>query len=163
MLGAAASWKPGRIESTVSLLDLAPTVLDWVGLTPPPASPGIKLPLAPASATRKGRSILAERRFFLPEGRERRGRFAAEVPLHVLRGDDPLKYFLEGDGTEQLYDLSTDPGELHNLASQRPKQCARLRVGLQSLLKDRTADAAVVEQEMDEQTERALRALGYLR
>lgn len=158
-----ASWQPGRIESTVSLLDLAPTVLDLVGLEPPPASPGIKLPLAPSSGTPKGRSILAERRFFLPEGRKRRGRFAAEPTLHVLRGDNPMKYFLDGDGTEQLYDLSTDPSELHNLASQRPEQCARLHNDLQSLLEDRTADAAIVEQKMDEQTERALRALGYIR
>ena len=74
-----------------------------------------------------------------------------------------MKYFLDGDGTEQLYDLSTDPSELHNLASQRPEQCARLHNDLQSLLEDRTADAAIVEQKMDEQTERALRALGYIR
>lgn len=68
---------------------------------------------------------------------------AFEAPRYALRSGQ-LKYIpayergrvdRQGKG-EQLYNLSTDPGEEHNLAPQQPEKTARLRARLQELTRD---------------------------
>lgn len=68
---------------------------------------------------------------------------AFEAPRYALRSGQ-LKYIpayergrvdRQGKG-EQLYNLSTDPGEEHNLAPQQPEKTAELRARLQELTRD---------------------------
>jgi hypothetical protein len=84
------------------------------------------------------------------------------VPLRAVRSDESLKYFLAGDGTEQLYDLATDPLEKENLAAHRSGDCARLRTLLEGLQTRYESAAVEAGEQMDEETLRALRSLGYV-
>jgi arylsulfatase A-like enzyme len=78
----------------------------------------------------------------------------------ILVGD--RKYICSGDGDEELYNLQSDPGELHNLASEAREQCWALKEALGKIL---NAEIPVVESVagvMDDVVEKRLRALGYL-
>jgi arylsulfatase A-like enzyme len=97
--------EPGRVAAPVSLIDLAPTVLDLVGEPIPEGTEGWSLvPLMRGEPE-------AEQRF-----RDRPVAFGR--PLYglerwgVRKGDDKWSTI---EGREAMYDLSTDPGEQQNL------------------------------------------------
>lgn len=87
-------------------IDLAPTVLDLLGLAAP--------------AAWQGRSLFAAERspraYFIDKLETR--------PVYGLREGD-YKFLLTAGGRE-LYDCRRDPEERHNLAADRPKLCDRL-------------------------------------
>jgi len=107
-------WSPvlfpqGRRADTVgSHVDLAPTVLDLLGVEAP--------------GEWEGRSLFAE-------SRPPRAYFYAandHYLLGVREGD--LKYVYDASrGRDQLFDLARDPDERENLAAARPEVCLRLR------------------------------------
>ncbi len=161
---AGSAWTPGRIAQPVSLLDIAPTVLDVVGAPAQGFSHGRPLPLdlgRPQGSS--PRWLVAQRRYFMKAARARGGRFTPSLSLSVLRGPDSLKFMRSGDGAEELYDLATDPSELHDLAPERREELAGLRARLDAAIEERTRDAPIVRQELDAETERMLETLGYAR
>ena len=93
--------------------------------------------------------------------RARGGRFTPSTSLSVLLGPDSLKFMRSGGDAEELYDLATDPSELHNLAPLRREELDGLRARLDAAIEERTRDAPIVRQELDAKTERMLEALGY--
>jgi arylsulfatase A-like enzyme len=147
---------PGRrVPDPVSLVDLAPTVLDAVGVPPP--------------ATFMGRSLLPRLR----------GRPAppdpifAETELTATRShlvslrDGPRAFFLSlgasepPEGTAALYDLASDPAE--RIDRPRDPEAARLRsLALAFLKQQRAAAAARRAADLEPETVNALRALGYV-
>jgi len=145
-------WLPGvagrRVAAPVQNLDIVPTLLDYLGIDATP---------------------------FGLEGRSLRAAIdgdpaAAEVPAYaaqsalraVVRGKDKLVYDLEHDEA-RLFDLGADPGEQHDLATERP---AELRLLEEHLL----ARVAATEGEGDtkraaktsREVQERLRTLGYL-
>jgi arylsulfatase A-like enzyme len=106
LLVRVPGWKPRRIEGPVSLIDLAPTHLDLVGLTIPTDFEGQSL--APAML---GQEPVPDRPVFselLPYTNWK------EHHKAVIHGD--LKYIhVLTAGTTQLYDLKADPKEQENL------------------------------------------------
>jgi arylsulfatase A-like enzyme len=158
------NWPAKRIPSTVSLLDLVPTVLELLGQAEDPQLHGRSLlPLITGTGQAPpGRWLLVQRRKFPGDKLQTWGRFASEVPLRAVRSDESLKYFLAGDGTEQLYDLATDPLEKENLAAHRSGDCARLRTLLEGLQTCYESAAVEAGEQVDEETLRALRSLGYV-
>jgi arylsulfatase len=127
---------PGSVESTVSLLDIAPTILEAAGLAEDDSMHGGSLGSASRrSASHGGRWLLAQRRYF-PERvrRARRRRFTPQSTLHAIRGDGDLKYLRAGDGSEELYDLSHDPRERRNIAGERPESVEPMRNLMDALL-----------------------------
>lgn len=149
---------PGRIprgevrREPVALVDVAPTLLGLAGLAPPPGIDGIDLLDGDAAPSSAGRPLY----------------FESRAPLFD-HGWAPLAGFRRADQTyilaprPEIYDLSQDPGELNNLARERPDEEARLREELQSLISRRSRSG---EQEaartVDADEAEALRALGYL-
>jgi arylsulfatase A-like enzyme len=96
----------GVVNSLVSEVDLLPTVLQVVGVVPPPGIEGRSLREAESGQ----RWVVAE---------------ATNVPTNKgdLRGEEPdevalffgsLKRVLKRDGSAETYDLSVDPGETKN-------------------------------------------------
>ena len=158
-------WKPHRVGSVASLLDVFPTVLDLAGAEATPGLDGRSLTpeILDQSPADQDRWLLLQRRRFSNRARKNRGRrFTSDQPLHAVRGDGPLKYLRTGDGTEELYDLEADPHEVLNLASDRPVEKERLEALFRELLEERTVGPPAAEPAIDAETRGALEALGYV-
>ena len=99
---------PARSTTIGSHVDLAPTIAEIAGF-----------PVAPDW---QGRSLLdaahPPRAYF----------YVAEDHFTLGVREGSWKYIFDlREGAEELYDLSADPAEQHNLAAKQPERCARLR------------------------------------
>lgn len=129
-------WAPGlaagRSPSPVSIVDIAPTVFDFLGLGPMPGAAGRSL-FTEVSADRP---IFSETPFNIVDG-----------PFHayaVTQNGWKLIYDAVGDTTE-LYDLERDPRELHNLADSEPERTATMRATLAHWLDTTRSIASAAE------------------
>jgi hypothetical protein len=120
--------KPGRIKETVSLTDLAPTVLELAGF------------VAPRGPQLDGRSLadlVTGRRVPLDDGGTA---FAAMIKdrsnpggvTAVVRGRWKL---IDNGSSAELYDIHADPYEKSNIISARPQIYNELRGLMQEYLK----------------------------
>jgi arylsulfatase A-like enzyme len=99
-------WRePVRVKRTASLLDLAPTLLDLLGLEAPQAYQGASL-LPPAD-----RAALFFTDYSMPLAGVRDGRWKVVLEL--------------GSSRAKLFDLETDPEERTNLAARFPERVAQ--------------------------------------
>jgi choline-sulfatase len=90
-----------NIESTVSLLDIYPTLVELAGLDMPAHIEGVSLvPLIENPATEWNHAAITTSGF---------GNHAVST--------DQYRYIRYADNTEELYDLDSDPNEWHNLAN----------------------------------------------
>jgi choline-sulfatase len=85
------------VAAPVSLLDLAPTVLDWCGVEE-------RLPMDGTSLLRPGAPVFSE--YHVEKVR---------APCFMVRAGNRKYVYVHGHG-EQLFDLADDPGEWHDLA-----------------------------------------------
>jgi arylsulfatase A-like enzyme len=148
-----------RIGKPVELIDLYPTLRDIV-------APGYEVPGL------EGHSLLP----LLKGGAAPEGSFqyafseAGEKPHHFRSVQDGTWKLVHGAGFKrprpvagpsglELYDLASDPGETRNLAAVRTDELRRLRRELLAWTKARPGRHA--DGKDDEETEKALRALGY--
>jgi choline-sulfatase len=116
LLVYAPGVKVRHIEQRRSHVDLAPTILDLMGVAPPSDFQGRSLVPELYGATPESREpILCE----LPEDSHNPPRRA------VIQG--PLKLIEFERGRTALYDLSNDPGELVNVDKSRPDDLAVMK------------------------------------
>jgi len=148
-----------RLAAPVSLVDLAPTLLDLAGLGEAlPARQGRSLAPAlleglPLDA---GRPVVAQRRTY--KRQRLRGHDVAGEKSSVRVGR--WKYIeAPTEGTRELYDLELDPGELENLVDTRTRETARLAGELASW---RAATPEEFGGEVAPDDVERLRALGYV-
>lgn len=143
-----------KVEAPVTLLDLMPTILDLAGLPVPQAAQGRSLvPLW------SGGDLAP-----LPVISEWNGR-ANAPPLMAIR-EAGYTYIAEGD-RELLFDTSRDPGEQHPLAGAAEDVLAARRARKAAWEAEcRARSSALGPSPLtaapDEETQRELRALGYL-
>ena len=139
---------PGRVDPPVPLLDLAPTLLDLLGVDSLPGREGRSLLDALHGAPVEPRPVLTE---FGPESRVTTSRWS------LLRREEGIA----------LYDLEADPGETRDRAAERPGAVRALtRVVERRDARADTLQAGASEppaRQVDAETRRALEALGYLR
>jgi arylsulfatase A-like enzyme/Flp pilus assembly protein TadD len=138
---------PTVVSAPVRHVDVLPTVLDLLGLPPPPESDGRSLlPLIGGGSAPDTPSYFEALSASLNQG------------WAPLRGviDGGLKYV--DLPLPELYDVTADPGETRNLAAERPADLERLR-GLLSRL--RTTESRVQPGTEDADARERLRALGY--
>jgi len=133
-----------RVDEPAGLLDVAPTVLDAVGIPRPAAMRGQSL-----IATPSGRPVYSESLYA-------RNHFGCAA-LNSLRSGS-YKY-IEAPKPE-LYDLSADPNEQHNLYAQQRSKAAAMGEQL-AAVRAGAAPSAKPPQPTSE-TINALRSLGYL-
>jgi arylsulfatase A-like enzyme len=160
-----------RVEQNVSLVDVAPTLLDLLDLAAQPTFEGRSLrPQMERSwlATLRGRGGAEERQrnvlIELPPTGSPLDQRAQSVAW--LAGPLKLAIALEGakrSEVPELFDLASDPGEKHPNPPGREEEAESLRSSLRTEL---TALAARARSEgekgsIDEATREALRALGY--
>ncbi|MBD3235474.1 MAG: sulfatase-like hydrolase/transferase [Candidatus Eisenbacteria bacterium] len=149
---------PREVDSTVRLIDLAPTFCELGGMAAPARFRGRSLlPLLrrAADGDRSGIASLSRRIVLMEDNMWSPGGFA------YLRGDFKLIRRTR-DAALQLFDLQRDPAEQQDLADARPEVRAELlrevrvlRSGLQP------ADSAVAPA-LDREDRQRLRSLGYL-
>ena len=141
-----------HVNSTASLVDLAPTLLEALGLTPPPAMQGGSLlPLIrnPQLGNRPS--------FATGDHSERSFGWSALVSLRV---DNQL--YVRAPSPE-LYDLASDPGAKTNLYPRNRLTAARLAVQLDNFVKRISTGAPQTLQDgLDEKSREKLSALGYM-
>jgi choline-sulfatase len=103
------------IGQPVSLLDLAPTMLDWAGV---PASARLAMDGTSLTGLMDGDSQAADARAVLSEYHLEK----VLAPSFMARRGQQKYVYIHGHGS-QLFDLEADPGEWHNLAG-RPETAA---------------------------------------
>ena len=151
LIVAPGRWPRGqRVVEPVTLADVVPTILGLLGVAAPSGLDGADLQPAVSGAAFPRREVYAES--YLPL---LQFRFS---PLTMLR-EGPLKYI--DAPTVELYDLTFDPEEAHNLAGDARGEAA-LALRLAAVLA--SADPAAGERAagaLDTDSEARLRSLGY--
>lgn len=156
---------PMRVAQPVSLLDLAPTLLEMLGVEVPAGIQGRSLVAALAAGRAAPRAaIYAEK--VVAFDRET----GAPTSLKRALVRDRHKIVLQPDGRQELYDLEADPTEQRNVAAtegvrtQALFQAAERLAGLnESLRRAQARDTGAAATPVDEETLEQLRALGYLK
>ncbi len=152
-----------RVDAPVNTVDLLPTL---AGLLESPPEPGTEW---------QGRDLLEANSI-----EEKQHLFSATYSLlnnklerHVeMVLEPPFKLILDRETRDmELYDLSTDPGETHNLVDTYPQRSMRLRAVLDEHRKENLRHLRKLQRggppvdntvEIDEETREQLRDLGYL-
>jgi arylsulfatase A-like enzyme len=149
---------PGRtVETVAGLVDIAPTLVELAGL-----------PAMPPEAPDEGRSLTG----LWGDGG---AAAASSAPARFAGGNlyglptvmaehGPWRFLLRANGMQELYDVTRDPQERHNLAFDRAEIAQRYRHVLEPQLAAlmHTGTNATAQKLSPEQLE-ALRALGYAR
>jgi arylsulfatase A-like enzyme/Tfp pilus assembly protein PilF len=139
------------IPDLVRHIDIAPTILDWLGY---PADPGMQ-----------GKSLIP-----LLEGKEKQKRLAySESKFGELHyGWSPLESMTSRDfkyihaPRAELYARKQDPGELNNLIKEKDSIAKQLNAQLQDILKSDSTQSLQSTTKVDPEMEEKLRALGYV-
>jgi arylsulfatase A-like enzyme/Flp pilus assembly protein TadD len=140
-----------RVGAPVRSVDVAPTILDWLGLPPLADVDGASLlPLL------RGYRAFTDRTAY-GEALELGLRFGTSILRFVREGRWKYVHKVR----PALYDLEADPGEQVDRASEEPERVEALRERLRELLADAagTPEDAVVA--IDARTAEQLVALGY--
>jgi arylsulfatase A-like enzyme len=144
-----------HLSGVVRLIDVAPTVLDFLGIGRPSFWEGESLlPMMRGEETGQRPAFAGSLVYYQEQKSVRLGHY---------------KYILTPlTGEEELYDLETDPRERVNLAPGEPDLAARMRVLLdkhlqdQEILAQRYPSLVSAEDEVDDRHIEELKALGYV-
>lgn len=146
-----------RFEEMVGLIDIMPTIVEWVGGEGPEGIQGISLvgrleSIEGGGGDRKLFSQLINDRQALEMARDRRYKL-----IRHLRGAET--------GQRELYDLQGDVLERENLAESRGEVVAELAAVLDAFNEYAAAGRVPARhiERLDKATEEALRALGYIK
>jgi arylsulfatase A-like enzyme len=151
---------PGvRLHCQRPLVDLMPTILELVGLR--------------SQGDIDGRSFASEiQQQKCSESRPAHAELKdIDDPLLVLFGDRPSASLRDGEwklianlanGENQLYHLTSDPGEQRNLAQKEKARVQEMRSMIESYLAKASPATSESRMELSPEVEKELRSLGYL-
>jgi arylsulfatase A-like enzyme len=135
-----------RVEQMVGLVDVAPTLLDYVGAVPPDGMDG-----------RSFLPLLLDPESSLPT----HAIFSEHFHCMAVRTEE-WKYIQYPDQPPELYDLKADPAERRNVIEQYPEVAAKLALAAKAAGAQRDARGDAGKVELDPEAIKALRELGYL-
>jgi arylsulfatase A-like enzyme len=141
-----------RIPSLVRTADIAPTVLELMGLPPLDEIQGVSLaPLIRGETTDLDLTGYGEAT-----------RFTSMFGMPVLRTVRKGRWKYIHKVNPELFDVEADPRELNDLSSAHPDVLARMRAQLEALLAAAPAQPDDAQATLDAQTAAQLMALGYV-
>ena len=141
-----------RRSEVVSLVDILPTLLELSGLPIPAAVQGRSLaPLFDPTAAAQPRTVYAESYF----PRLRYG-------WSELRSIQNDRYKLIASVDPELFDLTDDPDEQHNLVGRLNSVFLEMSNSAAAMFAQLEGNVSAEQTVVDEQTRRQLAALGYL-
>ena len=152
----AGQFRGTRVANIVRSVDIAPTVLQHLQITPPPTIQGESL-LAMTAGKRAGASLSAYAESYYPKIHFNWS------PLFSLRSGQ-YKYI---DAPQaELYDVPADPGEANNLIKTHQAVANKLKAELQGLQKRYASDVVEASEtaarQLDPETMARLKSLGYV-
>jgi hypothetical protein len=147
--------QPGTvIDASAGLVDVLPTVLDLLGVSVTDRFRGVSLmPWLEGAGHPNGTLVLGETH--KPEAKSNQ--------RSIVQGG--FKYILhQADGSEELYDLSQDPREEHNLASEMPEKVTLLGdLMLREFEREFGPGVIGENQDLSEEDKVNLKGIGYAR
>src|SRR6266404_4136639 len=151
---------PARtLADPVSLVDLMPTILGAVGLEIPSQVQGRSLlPELRADRTDRDQSNRDRVRVLYGET------FLPRIHFNwsELRGSENTKYHFIDAPRPELYDLAKDPGEIHNLLTEKKAVAEEMRAKLVGMIRDYSPGKELAEKTgLDPALMERLKALGY--
>jgi choline-sulfatase len=141
-----------RTDTPVGLIDVAPTILNYLGV--------------PAPASFEGQSLLSALR--PREDSRPRAVYSESIYAHDAFGWSPLRVLRSGKfkyiqaPKAELYDLAADPGENVNLIARNSAMAAELQNELATLLTRYKPDESAAASSLSPETLAQLESLGYL-
>ncbi len=141
-----------RVDDQVSLVDVFPTVLALAGLPSPTVHGRSLVPLM--LGVKPAHAVYAYGESMTPSIQY------GWSPLQCLRS--PRYKFIQAPRPE-LYDLTADPGEAHNIVAEQKDVADRMAGELKQLIDDTSRDAPAPEAaNLDRETLQRLASLGYV-
>jgi arylsulfatase A-like enzyme len=141
-----------KVSSLVRTADVAPTIIDLLGLPPMEDVQGVSLrPLI--EGTSQDLQLVG---------------YGESIESHVTFGTSILRYVREGRWKyihkvePELFDVMADPHETRNLVAEHPEVVERLRARLTELIETAPAKPDDVRVSIDAETAAQLEAMGYL-
>lgn len=147
------SRKAARVQQTVALIDLFPTILSNVGIQTPSKVQGRDL-----SAYFTGGNPSGSERYFYSESL-----VPTKHKCSPLFGLETHEWKYIQASRPELYDLTRDPNETNNVVAMHPRRADSFRERLRTVLTEQTR---VIEEDrglpLDQQSIGRLEALGYV-
>jgi choline-sulfatase len=138
----------GHLTRTI---DLAPTILDYLGVSQPFGQGASLRPLVDGGSP--DTAIVAYSESLYP---------SLNLGWSELRSLESSRYRFILAPRPELYDLMADPGERKNLIDSNRATADQLERRLESLMESMRQPAADSKQKIDSRTEEMLRSLGYI-
>jgi len=142
--------KSAVITPRVRLIDIAPSILDMLGIPPPGEVQGTSL--LPYVSGREKRSLGSYVETYFP-----RENYGWSELVGLIEGD--WKYIKAPK--PELYNLKTDPEEKINALSQESSQAHALRNRLEETIANSSSRLASAKRELTSEEQEKLRSLGY--
>ena len=161
--------EPRRISTPVSLVDLAPTALELLGVTPLRQVEGVSLAPLLRSPSDPGpdRPLLAELRTKRRRSKGRSGEQDRQGP-RLLKAIVHGRWKLIRDAPDRyrLFDIDSDPLEMRDLSESEPERTAQLAEALRDMIAASKQIATDIRSttslELSEEEIEKLRDLGYI-
>jgi arylsulfatase A-like enzyme len=156
-----------RYRSPVALVDIVPTVLDFLGIDPERFDQfqGRSL-LGMIESEREREAIVYSGgnnyRAAILSGRWKFYRNDRALKSNRLKNFEQPEPGLEYDFLDQLYDLGSDPAERVDVIAEHPELARRFEEELERITVELSRPKLSSPMEMDEETRRQLEALGYI-
>ena len=162
------------IHDVVSLVDIAPTLLDYAGVAAPPTFEGRSLRGLVRGRHGFWRLLTPLQELFASPRRSKQASFSELFPLYTDKAEEPdqhrravivgdRKLIVHADGKEESFDLATNPHE-SPAAPLAESEASALRAAADRF-STRLAQKRAPEQTrpLDAETRERMRALGYLK
>lgn len=151
--------KPGPVRSRVSLVDVMPTVLEWLRIPAPRDLDGRSLlPELRGGSGEDGRAVYAMEFFYwwAQGARDSAGQVRDKALSRAVI--DNRYWYIRGRSEEALFEMASDPGQTRNLVEDKAKLLAMRRLLRERQERLTGGQARRADPELEEQ----LRSMGYI-